>query len=70
MDKSSGDIHEYKVPYDEMRMDFLLDKISEIRKLSSMSLNEVEHFFDTSKCKWCFYRSGCPVFAERVKEVS
>ena len=66
MDKSSGDIHEYEVPYDEMRMDFLLDKISEIRKLSSMPLDEVEHFFDTSKCKWCFYRSSC----EKVKEVS
>jgi len=27
MDKSSGNIYEYEIPYDEMRMDFLLDKV-------------------------------------------
>ena len=70
MDKSSGNIYEYEIPYDEMRMDFLLDKISEIRSLTAKSLYGIEFQPDTSKCKWCFYRLGCPSYGKLVEEVS
>jgi CRISPR/Cas system-associated exonuclease Cas4 (RecB family) len=69
MDKSSGNIYEYEIPY-EMRMDFLLDRISEIRSLTAKSLCEIDFQPDTSKCKWCFYRLGCPSYGKLVEEVS
>jgi CRISPR-associated protein Cas4 len=70
MDKSSGNIYEHEIPYDEMRMDFLLYRISEIRNLVAKSLYEIDFQPDTSKCKWCFYRLGCPSYGKLVEKVS
>jgi len=69
MDKSSGNIFEYEIPYDGSRMALLLDRISKIRELASKPTEEIDFQPDTSKCKWCFYRLGCP-YGKQLEEVS